>query len=212
MTHEIMMDAMHVNAARIPQGTAIAAGYVTGSADVQWTADDWARFPSSGHVRIDQSPHLAAFAAGDADVADVEQEAGTVYQAVAGAAARKARGWMSWIYTSQANLAGVQKAVAAAHLTGHVQYWVADWALTEAEAAARLTGSVIAVQWASPSSNPGTVVPGGTLTLQQAGIDVSVAVTGWFAKKATEGVVVTAGLSAVPVVSADGKTWTATHG
>ena len=36
-----------------------------------------------------------------------------------------------------------------------------------------------AVHWASPTSNPGTIVPGGTLTLAQAQVDLSVAEDAW---------------------------------
>ena len=38
---------------------------------------------------------------------------------------------------------------------------------------------VKAVQWASPSSNPGTLVPGTGLTLTQANCDLSVADKSW---------------------------------
>jgi hypothetical protein len=183
MSYQVMIDAMHYFADRIPQGTPVVAGYATGSPEVQWTAQDWDRFPDSGHLRIDQSPALAAWAAGEADVADVEQDAGTLAAALAGVQARKERGWLSWIYASLGQLPGIRQAVAAAGLAGSVQYWVADWSLDEAEAAAALTGDVVAIQWASPASNPATVVPGGSQTLSEANVDLSVTIPGWFAKK-----------------------------
>lgn len=52
----IMGDAIHDNVpalAGVP-GLQLVAGYVTGSADIQWTAGDWARFPELPHVTIDQ--------------------------------------------------------------------------------------------------------------------------------------------------------------
>ena len=41
----------------------------------------------------------------------------------------------------------------------------------------------MAVQWASPTSNPNTIVPGGTQTLADANIDISVTIPSWFAYK-----------------------------
>ena len=94
-----------------------------------------------------------------------------------------ARKWWSTVYVDQADLAGVQAAVATADLT-RVQYWLADWSLNEAEAEARLQpnldGGIVAVQWASPSSNPRTLVPGSSLTLAEANVDLSVTVYGWY--------------------------------
>jgi hypothetical protein len=62
---------------------------------------------------------------------------------------------------------------------------VADWSLSEAEAAKILTTSgdypVVAVQWASPTSNPNTLVPGSHLTLSEANVDLSITVASWFA-------------------------------
>jgi hypothetical protein len=209
MTYQVMTDATHADVMSIPANAPLVAGYVTGSSGIRWTTADWARF-SEGKVRIDQSPELAAFAAGEADVADVETGAGTIAQAVTGALARKGRGWLSWIYVSQGSLAAVKAAVKAAGLAGHVQYWIADWSLDEAGAAAALGGDVVAIQWASPSSNPATVAPGTVQTLSELTVDLSVTIPGWFLPHQVQaGVVVTAGLSSVPVTSPDGKTWTA---
>jgi len=78
-----MGDATHD---MVPQLAAIrgrlglVAGYVTGTPDVQWTPDDWARFPSVPHVTIDQgyqSPPVTT-----ATVRDVEQFAWTPAAAV----------------------------------------------------------------------------------------------------------------------------------
>ena len=64
--------------------------------------------------------------------------------------------------------------------------WLANWNLSEAEADAALGTAIagiriVGVQWASPTSNPGTKVPGSNLTLAQAQLDLSVTVPGWFA-------------------------------
>jgi hypothetical protein len=85
-----------------------------------------------------------------------------------------------------ANQATLTRALRAAGHTG-VDLWVANWSLSEAEAARLLTTSgdypVVAVQWASPTSNPNTPVPGSTRTLAEANVDLSVTVASWFAYK-----------------------------
>jgi hypothetical protein len=209
VSYQVMIDAMHTSVVNIPENSPLVAGYVTGTPEIAWTAQDWARFPG-GHLRVDQSPDLAQWAAGNADVADIEQGAGTSYEAVAGAMARTGKGWLSWVYTSQANLASLRSALEAAQLTGHVQFWVANWDLSEEEAVSQLSGDVVAIQFASPSSNPVTIVPGSVLTLAQANADLSVTIPGWFTKPASQsGLVITSALKALPVTSADGKTWLA---
>src|SRR5215472_48372 len=105
---EVMIDAIRVNAHNIPRATPKVAGYVTGTGAVPWTATQWASFPHAGHVRIDQTPGLAVFSAGHADVADVESLAGTVGSFVNAVRARIAAGaalrW-STIYGTDATLA-----------------------------------------------------------------------------------------------------------
>jgi hypothetical protein len=179
MSYTVMMDAIHPDAAAIPAATQKVAGYVTGSEDILWTAQDWDRFPKAGHVRIDQSPELALWADGGADVADMESGAASMETVLTQAKVREARGWWSFVYVNQGSLAPLESAASEAGLS-KLQVWIADWDLSEAEAAARLTGNVVAVQWASPSSNPHTIVPGGTQTLLEANIDLSVTVPGWF--------------------------------
>jgi hypothetical protein len=186
---EVMIDAIRVNAHNIPRSTPKVAGYVTGTGVVPWTATQWAYFPHAGKVRIDQSPALAVFSAGHADVADVESQAGTIGSFIKAVRARIAAGvrW-STIYGTEATLAAAaaELAAAGAHgwYYGHVDCWLANWDLNEAEAAV-LIGRLVhgltcrAVQWASPSSNPRTIVPGGTLTLAQAQVDLSVAEDTW---------------------------------
>jgi hypothetical protein len=111
-----MGDAIHANVpALAAAGTDMAAGYVTGSADIMWTAADWALFPQPW-VTIDQGYTGSPVAT--ADVRDVEQGAWTV------AAAVDTSGWTAprpTIYCSASVLAGL----AQAGWAGDV--WVADW-------------------------------------------------------------------------------------
>jgi hypothetical protein len=227
---ETMIDAIRVNARNIPPGCLKVAGYGTGTGDVPWTPAEWALFPKAGHVRIDQTPGLNLFATGGADVADIEAYAGTVSSFVAAVKERIAHGveW-STAYGSDSTLLTVHNELEAAGphgwYFGHVDCWLADWNLSEAQAAA-LVGREVhgmtcrAVQWASPSSNPSTIVPGGTLTLAAANVDLSAAEASWHApltvtpppKPALDGYLVSAGgaggFAGRAVTSADGgKTW-----
>lgn len=211
MSYTVMLDAIRGNVSNIPVKTPKVAGYVTGTADIEWTPASWARFPSSGKVRIDQSPELASWVSGAADVADMESGAATQDGVIAGALERKAKGWLSFVYVAEGNFTALSGAVNAAGISGHVQYWIANWNLSEAEAAAALTGDVVAIQYASPSSNPATVVPGGTQTLTEANLDISVTVPSWFAyvppAPEQKGMVVTSSLQGYAVTSPDGITW-----
>lgn len=211
MSYAIMADAIHADATNIPASIPKVAGYVTGTPDICWTATDWAHFPSSGHVRIDQSVALASWAAGAADVADMEMGAATQATVIQAALERKAKGWWSFVYVAEGNYTALQAAVQAAGLTGHVQYWIADWNLDEAQAVAQLGGDVVAVQYASPSSDPDMLVPGDSHNLAQANADISVTVPSWFqfisATPPATGLVVTSDFKTYAVTSADEVTW-----
>ena len=183
-----MIDAIQANAGNIPASSPKVAGYVTGTSAVLWTPQDWGRFNPvvTGLVRIDQGftwpPAPASY-----DVLDVENLAVTAAEVPAAVQARIAAG-ITWttIYGSASALAAVAAQLRAAPFGtgwyyGHVDCWLADWNLDEAGAAAVLGTPISgltchAVQWASPSSNPGTALPGSTLTLAQANCDLSVTV------------------------------------
>jgi hypothetical protein len=184
-----LIDAIRVNAHNIPPSTPKVAGYGTGIGDVPWTDAEWDLFPHSGLVVIDQTPGGAVFAAGQADVYDMEALAGTPGQFPALVKARIAKG-ITWStgYGTDSTLAAAKAALdgAGPHgwYYGHVDCWLANWNLSEAQAAALVDTLVQgltcrAVQWASPSSNPNTIVPGGTQTLAQAQVDLSVAEAAW---------------------------------
>jgi hypothetical protein len=193
------------------------ASYVTGTDGIAATAAQFADLSGKvGVFRYDQSPSLSAFADGGADGADIENGAGTVVAAVEAAKAREARGWYSWFYISNADLAAAREAVAGASLQ-KIQFGVANWDLNQAEAKAFLAANpdVAYVQWASPSSNPSTICPGTSRTLAQLNVDLNVTLPGWFVKvsntvppvKTTSGIVVMSDLSTVKVTSTDGKNW-----
>jgi hypothetical protein len=183
----LMIDAIHANVGNIPVRTPKVGGYVTGTPDIKWTPSDWARFPHAGTVRIDQSPGLSAYATNEASVADIEALAGTVGSFVTASAARMRLRRLLWCYATESTLYEVATALKEAGIPlDKCGAWLADWNMSEPEADAALGTSmagirIVAVQWASPTSNPGTVVPGSSMTLSQAQVDLSTTIPGWFA-------------------------------
>lgn len=181
--YDVMIDATDstVDTGKIPPGTRRIAGYDTGTPDIMWDAQDWARFPRASRIHIDQSDGLPLFAAGKTQVADVERGAGTIPHAVAAVLERQKAGEYSTIYISAASLPDVAAALHGAGVKmNRVGYWVANWNLSEVQAAAMLGNEVVAVQWASPSSNPNTPMPGTGMTLRDANVDLSVTLPGWY--------------------------------
>jgi hypothetical protein len=180
----IMIDTIHADVGNIPVSTPKVAGYITGTADIRWTTADWDRFPNSGKVRINQDGSTDVSEAGIANVADYEAGAFTEAQVLEWVKLRKHSDLACAIYVAASSRAALTSALKEAGHTG-VDLWVADWSLSEAEAAELLTTSgdypVVAVQWASPASNPNTLVPGGSKTLAEANVDLSITVASWFA-------------------------------
>lgn len=202
-----MIDSIHSTAHNIPPGTLKVAGYVTGTPDVKWTDADWQRFPNAGRVRIDQG--YPTFLPLSCDVFDVEPKALSPVQAAEGVAVRIAHG-IKWttIYASDFYLSKVQQALSSTIIFpgkpigwwhGHVNCWLADWNLDEHGAAAKLGTLIhgmtcVAVQWASPTSNPDTPLPGNpSLTLKQANCDLSVTADDWYPPPNFKPVVISSG-------------------
>jgi hypothetical protein len=182
-----MVDATHDSVGHVPPAVPKVALYVSGTPSVQATPGDWARFPSSGHVRIEQGYGPIDYL--HCDVLDIEARAITPAEAAQGVHTRITQGihWTT-MYGSDGALLQVEDALNAAGphgwWAGHVDCWLADWNLSEADATS-LLGTHIhgmtcrAVQWASPTSNPLTLVPWSGLTLAQANVDLSVTEDAW---------------------------------
>jgi hypothetical protein len=183
----LMIDTTHGSVSHIPAGTPKVGGYTTGTPGVEWTAADWAQFPDAGHNRIDQSD--GGLDPLGSDTIDVEGGAATPEQ-VAGWVKTRIEHNIQWstCYGGHDALAAVQAALEAAGANGwyygHVNCWLADWNLDQAQATALIGTDIsgmscVAVQWASPTSNPTTTVPGSALNLAQANVDLSVALASW---------------------------------
>jgi len=154
----VMADTIHIAVRSIPAGAQKVAGYVTGSSDVRWTAEDWARF-NGVKVGINQmagsDPLLG-------DVFDVEPGAWSIKEAAQASRERQAHGLEVSLYTSQSLATPLVKACFAVGVTSG-NLWVANWNLSQAEATAIVMHRhqpwpVQAVQWAQ-GSDPNALIP-----------------------------------------------------
>jgi hypothetical protein len=185
MAYVPFVDVMGVNSTKIPAVAALRmiALYATGSEGIQATSAEIARFKNAGVavVLIDQSPSLSVFAAGRADIADVEQGAGTTKAAVAAILDRQAHGLQSTIYVSRGNLDSMTSAFTREVDRGQVRFGVADYSWSQAQAEKQLAAnpSWAYCQYGDPESNPDTLVPGTKLTLAQAQCDIDIAQSSW---------------------------------
>lgn len=183
----VMVDTIHADTSEVPVGVVDVGGYISGTSDIDWTAGDWSRFPNSRKFRIWQG-YNAYHDIHGFDIIDVESGAVTP-QGAADAVRQRVQAGIPWttIYggdSALAQCADLIKAMGANIWNGHVNAWLADWNLNQIEATALLKTAIhgmtcVAVQWASPSSNPNTPLPGSGLTLRQSNCDLSVALQYW---------------------------------
>jgi hypothetical protein len=185
-------DSMGINSKNLPADPKffpMIALYATGTDGIEATAAEIARFTAAGVgvVLIDQTESLSVFAAGLAHVAiaDVEPGAATPPSVTAAVLARGKRGQESTIYTDGSELVTVKHDLQSAGADmALVSYGLADWSLSQAEAEARIVAdpTLAYVQWASPSSNPLTPVPGTGEPLSFANVDLDIANLSWAAR------------------------------
>jgi hypothetical protein len=131
-------DATGANISALPAG--LAAGYVTGSEGVPWTAADWAAHP--GAIRIDQTPASTVWDA-TADVDDYENGAVQLSE-LAGRAKARMASFVSGlrpgqrrpaVYCSAASVTPVVNALIAGGIASGVSLFVASWDNDQTEAA-----------------------------------------------------------------------------
>lgn len=168
------------NRAPLVKGT-VRAIYVTGTGIVPETAAEItaAEAAGVGLIRIDQHPGLPLFRAGKADVADIEQGAATIADAVSAVAERQAAGIKQHVlYISYSSQAALKAAVAN---PAGVAYWVADYSWSLGSCQSRLTANTdwVACQYGDPDTNPTTLVPGTSVDLAMAQFDIDCGLTSW---------------------------------
>ena len=174
-------DCMGEHSDNLPAAMGVVWAYNTGTPGIPWSVEQRARFDHAHLYTVDQG--FGSKTPFDADEFDLEARAWTVPELVQVAAARAEKRWSTRIYCSRIPYAMMSGALAAAGLLHlPVFFRIADWSLNEAQARAQLGGNVYAIQWASPSSNPATLLPGTQLTLEEAQADLNVVRlmnTGW---------------------------------
>lgn len=192
MSTTYALDATHDNVGHVPLHTPYVIGYDSGTPDIEWTAQDWGRLAGSyvihnyqgyGYPRdvtdalVDQTHEI-----------DVENGALTPAEAAHFISLRVSRGWQwTGVYGSDATLALVAaatEALGAGIWIGHVVCRLANWNLNYSEAAALIGQQIhgitcVGVQYASPTSNPHTLIPGTATDLETAQVDMSVVNTDW---------------------------------
>lgn len=161
----------------------LRAFYATGTPPIEETAAQLAaaRAAGMGYFLIDQTPGLHLFAAGIAQVADIEAFAGTVQAAAAAVAMRQTHTEQSTLYVSYSGLPGLKDAIK--NPTG-VYYGVADygWSLAQSQQLLAQNKDWAYIQYGDNISNAWTLVPGTDVTCGQASCDIDVAKVWWAAQ------------------------------
>lgn len=179
----IQVDTIHDNVNKVPADAIAVMGYDTGSPGIDWTPENWNRFPTASKVIVDQSPGLSQFRLGKAHVADVERGAATVETFISAARERLHLGVNAGVlYISYGSWHDAAIKLDISGLGGgRVRFFLADysWSMTESISFLDKNSSVVGVQFASPQSNPHTDLPGTGLTLSEANCDLSVKRANW---------------------------------
>lgn len=190
MSIDLMPDFTHGAVKNVPPNGPFThiAGYTSGTPDIIWTASDWARYPKQIHIRIEQGYGSKTPNRADYDVLDIERGAWTPQEAADEVKGRVEDGYQwTTLYGGNADLAETASLIRAMgeHIwNGHVDCILANWN-DSAEEAAKIVGTEVhgmtcrGVQFASPTSNPHTALPGTAMTLSQANVDLNVIQPGW---------------------------------
>lgn len=184
---ETMIDTVGTDVSNVPSTAPRVQAYVTGIDGVMWSPSQISQWPTDRVFRMAQNGGPAPDPRSYHGL-DVENRAYTPQEAAQQVDVRVGLGipWTT-IYGGDAALRDTAAAIQAygsGIWIGHVDCILADWNLDEAEAAA-LVGTFIhgmtcvGVQWASPSSNPNTILPGTNRTLSETNCDLNVVAASW---------------------------------
>lgn len=182
-----MVDTIGTNSGNIPTGMDIVQAYVTGIDGVEWSQAEINRMNGSIVFRMAQNGGPAPDPRSYHGL-DVENRAYTPQEAAQQVDVRVGLGipWTT-IYGGDDALrqtAAAVQAYGSGIWIGHVNCILANWDLNEEEASALLGTFIhgmtcVGVQWASDSSNPGTLIPGTNKTLSQVNCDLNVVDAAW---------------------------------
>jgi len=158
--------------------------YITGDNGIAWTSEEINHFRQQGAevILVNQGFRQGPAEALAGDEFDLEAGAWTLASLRMVVAKRRDIRWSTRVYCSWSNYALVKEALAADGTGNSVFFRIADWNLNQHTADLELHADVYAGQWASPSTNPAAVIPGTSITLAEAGADLSAVLntnTGW---------------------------------
>ena len=171
-----MVDTVSSSVHNLPTNLEKVAGYATGTPDIKWDSSDWDRFRDAAKVPINQTNTVIP----SIPVVDAEPGAMQIPTVVDSVRVRKGLGKRTTVYLPDSWLVECEKALSDAGLSDWADYGIANWNLSREEAINELGGRIVWVQYASPTSNPDTFIPGTKLTLREANADLSVTVDSWF--------------------------------
>jgi hypothetical protein len=158
--------------------------YCTGSDGIAWSPGEIDHFRKQGakvflvNQGYEQTPDDALHG----DEFDYESGAWRLADLMQVIANRRKVSWSTRVYCAWSGYAEIKQLMTRAGITRSVFFRIADWNLDQYMADLELHGDVYAGQWASPTSNPSTLIPGTTMTLAEANADLSVFLripTGW---------------------------------
>jgi hypothetical protein len=179
------LDCMGANVGRVADAKPGAIWpYVTGSADIAWTTEQIQPYRDRGCkvYRVNQGYQQTPDNALDGDEFDLEAGAWDIPALVEVVRRRRLQAWPTRIYSSWSKYGLMKQALAENGIGQSIWFRIADWNLSAHLADLALHGDVYASQWASPTSNPHTFVPGTSLKLADAQCDLNVVLqipTGW---------------------------------
>lgn len=174
------VDCLGADAFRLPSGIPAIWPYITGTPDVVWDEREIARIGAKHVYRINQGYNSPSDLYGDEF--DLEAGAYTLGAVVDLTRRRRQHSWSTRWYVTWTSYGQVKGELADAGIDQSVFYHIADWNLTQHYADLELHGDVFAGQWASPTTNPSTTLPGYGYTLAELGADLNVLLpvdTGW---------------------------------
>jgi hypothetical protein len=186
MDTDVMVDFTHSAVGNVPNSSAFeyVAGYTSGTSNIEWTAADWAKYTQQHHIRIEQGYGGFSVARSTYDMLDMETGAWTPAGVVSAVNSAITDGYeYTTVYAVPSGLQTLAGLMTAEEIAS-TDCVVANWNLNQTQAAAlvgtKMYGFLVrGVQWASPTSNPNTILPGTSLTLRQANVDLNEVQAGW---------------------------------
>lgn len=166
-------DTIGSNAGVIPRTARVLWPYRTGSSGVAWTPQQAAEFPDATAIWVTQEDgdHVLS----NVTEYDIERGAWTVNGVIDAVRTRQDAKMVTTAYVTWADYGRLKQGLAEIGIDRNVWYRIADWNLDQHLADVMLHGDIYAGQWASPTSNPLTLLPGTKLTLAEANCDLNVA-------------------------------------